>query len=287
MARYLLPEVQGAITWAEWPGGKPGEEEVLGGHFGEGCCGHDTGRMLGATCRVPLCIHLPAVGRRRWCESRQCLQCQRAHGGCRAAGEPCRGAVPEILPQPASSTSRSSVGIWWPCCTEEGGQLRKHCGGTQGVPSGFGVECGRQGRGQWGQGGVLGLVAVRAAGAGTSSPLLAQAGCGAKFGALTQGRQRVFAHGSGSHGAPSLVLWGVSTCQEMFLGQVVPGGLLLSPCSCSRNVPQFPLLWSRLTPPLPTATWLPGGCRGLCRSAGCCTGDTVERWARGQGPGDA
>lgn len=196
-------------------------------------------------------------------------------------------AVPEILPRPASSTGPSSVGIWWPCCTEEGGQLRKHHGGTQGCPqalvlSAVGREGGNGDRAVcwgWWLSGLLGL--------GPAPLCWPRPGCGAKFGALTQGRQRAFAHGSGSRGAPSLVLWGVSTCQEVFLGQVVPGGLLLSPSSCSRNVPQFPFLWRRLAPPLPTPTWLSGGCRGLCRHAGCCTGDTVEGCARGQGPGDA
>lgn len=82
-------------------------------------------------------------------------------GAAALRGEPYRGAVPEILPQPASSPSRSSVGVWWPCCPEEGGQLRKHRGGAQGVPSGFGAECGRQGGRQWGPGSVLGLVAAQ------------------------------------------------------------------------------------------------------------------------------
>lgn len=35
------------------------------------------------------------------------------------------------------------------------------------------------------------------------------------------------------------------------------------------------------------STWLPGGCRGLCRGAVCCAGGTVEIQASGQGPGDA
>ena len=34
VARHLLPEAQGEITWAERPGGKQGEEEVWGGGGG-------------------------------------------------------------------------------------------------------------------------------------------------------------------------------------------------------------------------------------------------------------
>lgn len=86
-----------------------------------------------------LCIHLPAAGRRRWCESRRCLQCRRARGGCCAAGGTLAlGLCQKFPPQPASGPSHPSVGIWWPCRPAEGEQLRKNCGGVQlqsrGVP---------------------------------------------------------------------------------------------------------------------------------------------------------
>lgn len=56
MARHLLSEVQGAITWAEWPGGKPGHEEVWGGILGRGVVGMTLGGCSGrrARCGVPL-----------------------------------------------------------------------------------------------------------------------------------------------------------------------------------------------------------------------------------------
>lgn len=62
--------------------------------------------------------------------------------------------------------------------------------------------------------------------------------------------------------APNPGPWGFPTWQETFPGQVVLAGLWLRPSGCSRSVPQFPLLWSRLAPSLPTPTCLPGGCVG-------------------------
>lgn len=54
MARHLLPEAQGEITWAEWLGGKSGEEEVLGGVcvLGSEDLGTMRGRMPWAMCCV-------------------------------------------------------------------------------------------------------------------------------------------------------------------------------------------------------------------------------------------
>lgn len=103
-------------------------------------------------------------------------------------------------------------------------------------------------------------------------------GCCAKAGAWARGGQRAFAQGCGSV-LPTRHRGVFPLGRRCFQGRRPWGGLLPSPSGCPRNVPQFPLLWSRLAPPLPAPTWLPGGCYGLCRVLCRGHGGKPGRWA--------
>lgn len=249
--------------------------------MGRGDLGTMRGGCSGRCAGEPsLCIHLPSAGRRRRCESRQCLQCQRGlpHRG----GTLTMGLCQKRPPQPASSPRHPSAGIWWLCHPGEGGQLRQRSGGMPlwgeggNFPPGSGVGYRGHGGGQRGWGGVLGPAAAR--GWGELPCRWPGPGCCAKAGAWARGGQRAFARGCGSV-LPTRHRGVFPLGRRCFQGRRPWGGLLPSPSGCSRNVPQFPLLWSRLAPPLPAPTWLPGGCYGLCRVLRRGHGGKPGRWA--------
>ena len=167
-----------------------------------------------------------------------------------------------------------------------GGQLRKCRGGMQvwsrgGAPR---LWCWvlwaqREAAGvEW----VLGLVA--AWGWGELPSCWPRPGRGAKPGALARGGQRAFAQGCGSCVLPAWHRGIFLLGRRHFWGRWCWGPLAESLWLLG-SVPQFPL-WSRLSPPLPATSWLPGG---------CCGSDTVQGavWGHGgnpvsgQGLGDA